>query len=85
MPTTQYASARTAINQITGGSKAALPGLVRASFGCYSNEEDVDWFIEMLEKIIRKEYQGEYIQDPITGEYFEKSFKPEILSYFSLT
>ena len=31
-----------------------LPGMVRASFGCYNNEEDVDRFVEMLERIVRK-------------------------------
>ena len=71
--------------QISNGIKAALPGLVRVSFGCYSNEDDVDWFVEMLEKVIRGEYNGTYEQDPSSGEYTEKSFKPDFASYFCLT
>jgi selenocysteine lyase/cysteine desulfurase len=51
-----------------------LPGMVRASFGCYNNEEDVDLFIEMLGKILRKEYRGRYALHPFTGMYVVEGF-----------
>ncbi len=58
--------------------------MVRASFGCYNNEQDVDRFIEMLEKIIKKEYKGEYIMNPETGVYSVKEFDLDIKEYFPL-
>ncbi|MEO8166721.1 MAG: aminotransferase class V-fold PLP-dependent enzyme [bacterium] len=51
-----------------------FPGMVRASFGCYSNEADVDALVEMVEKISRKEYRGEYVQDPDSGAFSAKGF-----------
>ncbi len=47
----------------------SLPGMVRASIGCYNTEEDIDIFIGMLEKIAHKEYRGRYELDPFTGLY----------------
>ncbi|MCI0707348.1 MAG: aminotransferase class V-fold PLP-dependent enzyme [Ignavibacteriae bacterium] len=52
-----------------------LPGMVRASFGCYNNEEDIDWLVETLERIAKKEYRGTYTIDPITGMYVAKGQK----------
>ena len=61
-----------------------LPGMVRASFGCYNNEEDVDLFIEMLERIVRKEYRGRYSVDPLTGLYVAHGFSVQPSHYFHL-
>jgi selenocysteine lyase/cysteine desulfurase len=47
----------------------AVPGMVRASLGCYNNREDVDRFIEMLHCIARREYSGKYAIDPATGAW----------------
>jgi selenocysteine lyase/cysteine desulfurase len=52
-----------------------LPGMARASFGCYNNEEDVDIFIEMLEKIVRRQHRGNYHVDPVSGMYAAGDFK----------
>jgi len=52
-----------------------LPGMARASFGCYNNEEDVDLFLETLERIVRRQYRGSYAIDPDTGMYFAKGFR----------
>ncbi|MBI4548660.1 MAG: aminotransferase class V-fold PLP-dependent enzyme [Ignavibacteriae bacterium] len=54
----------------------SLPGMVRASFGCYNNEEDVDIFLDMLNRIIRKEYRGKYVIDSITGMYSTDGYEP---------
>jgi selenocysteine lyase/cysteine desulfurase len=51
-----------------------LPGMVRASFGCYNNEEDVDLFLEMLGRILRKEHRGRYALHPFTGMYVVEGF-----------
>jgi cysteine desulfurase / selenocysteine lyase len=62
---------------------ATFPGMVRASFGCYSNESDVDAFVEMIEKISRKEYRGTYVQDEQTGAFFAKGFDIDYRNYFA--
>ncbi len=70
--------------QIINSDRANLPGLVRISFGCYNNETDVDWLAEMLERIVRNEYKGEYVQDPVRGEFCPKSHQSKTESYFKL-
>jgi selenocysteine lyase/cysteine desulfurase len=52
-----------------------LPGMARASFGCYNNEEDVDIFIEMLEKIVRNQHRGTYLVDPVSGMYAASDYE----------
>lgn len=61
-------------DEIRRGVKARIPGLVRASFGCYNDKSEVDWFIEMLDRIVRGDYEGEYTQDPSTGEFWPRGF-----------
>ncbi|MCK5572982.1 MAG: aminotransferase class V-fold PLP-dependent enzyme, partial [Bacteroidetes bacterium] len=34
--------------EVLAGDKSRLPGMVRASFGCYNNKDDVDALVEML-------------------------------------
>ena len=51
-----------------------LPGMVRASLGCYNNEEDIDIFVELLGRIVRNEYRGTYSIDPVTGMYAARGF-----------
>lgn len=70
--------------QIINNNRSQLPGLVRISFGMYNNEEDVDWLIEMLERIVRDEYKGEYVQDPVRGEFWAKGYQANPEEYFSL-
>jgi len=53
---------------------ASLPGMVRASLGCYNNREDVDAFLAMLGKIARREHRGTYELDPATGLYQAEGF-----------
>ncbi|MEI6308714.1 MAG: aminotransferase class V-fold PLP-dependent enzyme [bacterium] len=50
--------------------RSTLPGLVRASFGCFSNEEDVDRLVEMLERIEAGDYRGDYRCQTSSGSYF---------------
>lgn len=69
--------------EMVAGNKGSMPGFVRASLGCYNNEEDIDAFIEMLNRIVNGKYKGEYILNPKTGTYSAKGFKVETLKCFS--
>jgi selenocysteine lyase/cysteine desulfurase len=55
-----------------------LPGMVRASLGCYNNREDVDLLVEMLHRIARKEYRGRYAIDPATGSWRADGYAVEV-------
>jgi cysteine desulfurase / selenocysteine lyase len=69
--------------EVVAGNKSRMPGLVRASLGCYNNEADIDALAEMLERIVRKEYKGTYVQDRATGTFRAEGFSPDYAKYFS--
>ncbi|MCR4440027.1 MAG: aminotransferase class V-fold PLP-dependent enzyme [bacterium] len=54
--------------KVLAGDRSGLPGMVRASFGCYTREEDIDRWVEMLERIARKDF-ARYELNPGTGEF----------------
>lgn len=56
-------------DQILGGDRSHMPGMVRISFGCYTNTDDIDRLVAMLHRIVRREYIGDYRLDPRSGEY----------------
>ncbi len=62
---------------------STFPGMVRASFGCYSNEDDVAALVEMLEHIVKKRYKGVYAQNPSTGIFQPGGFSVDVSRYFS--
>ena len=62
--------------------RTGTPGMVRASLGCYSNESDIDRFIEVLEKIVRREYKGTYTQDPSSGTFHPEGYRMDLNKYF---
>lgn len=66
------------------GVRKYLPGLIRASFGCYNTQDEVDWFVEMLERVVRGDYQGHYVQDTASGAFWPQGYAPDIASYFTL-
>ncbi|MBU0492882.1 MAG: aminotransferase class V-fold PLP-dependent enzyme [Chloroflexi bacterium] len=70
--------------QLLAGDKSNMPGLVRASFGCYNDTSDVDRLAEMLERIARGDYQGEYRLEPSTGEYLPVGYEEPLADYFLL-
>jgi cysteine desulfurase / selenocysteine lyase len=45
------------------------PGMVRISLGAYNTAEDLDALVEMLVRIVRREFQGKYRPAPETDEY----------------
>jgi len=62
-----------------------VPGLVRASFGCYNTLEEIDLLAEMLERVQAGDYQGDYMVDRASGSYFPRGFDPSVLDdYFTM-
>ncbi len=41
-------------------TRSRRPGMVRISLGAYNSSDDVDVLVEMLERIVRNDYQGQY-------------------------
>jgi selenocysteine lyase/cysteine desulfurase len=70
--------------QMLLGDKSNMPGMVRASFGCYNGKEDVDRLLEMVECISRGDYQGDYRLTPSTGEYIPTGYVDPLEEHFSL-
>lgn len=69
--------------RMVAGDKSDMPGMVRASFGCYSNEEDVDRLLESLTRIAHGQYTGTYIQDKCSGAFHAQGFEIHARSCFS--
>jgi cysteine desulfurase/selenocysteine lyase len=78
------ATAVTWRDQLLSGDKSHMPGMVRASFGCYNNTDDVDHLVEMLARIARGDYQGEYVLNPASGEYTPANFVEPLADHFQL-
>ena len=68
---------------IARGDKSEMPGMVRASFGCYNTLEDIDRLTEMLERIARGDYRGRY-QQRKSGEYLPEGFEERFRGYFEV-
>ncbi len=66
------------------GDRSDMPGLIRASFGLYNTLEEVDIFVDALQRITRGDYQGQYTQDIASGEYTPLGWTPAYNQYFSL-
>jgi cysteine desulfurase / selenocysteine lyase len=71
-------------DQMLSGDKSEMPGMVRASFGCYNNSEDVDRLIDMLQRIARGDYSGEYVLDRASGEYYPANYHEQLEQFFLL-
>ena len=69
---------------IIDGSRVGLPGLVRISFGCYNTIEEVDHAVSVLARIAAGELEGEYEQNPVSGEYWPRGYEPDYNRYFFL-
>jgi cysteine desulfurase/selenocysteine lyase len=68
--------------EVMAGNKANMPGMVRASFGCFNNQEDVDRLVDMLGRVVRKEYRGTYHQNRASGAFHAEGFAPDFSRYF---
>ncbi|MBN4056747.1 aminotransferase class V-fold PLP-dependent enzyme [bacterium AH-315-J21] len=71
--------------RMLSGDKSDMPGMVRASFGCYNTTDDIDKLIDMLVRIQRKDYQGAYIQETRSGEFVPKDYQEPHSSYFKFS
>lgn len=71
-------------NHILDGDRSDMPGMVRISFGLYNTIDEIDNLIEALKAIAASEYQGEYKQDPTTGEFHPLGWEPAFEQYFAL-
>jgi cysteine desulfurase/selenocysteine lyase len=70
--------------EIMARDRSRLPGAVRASFGIYNTQDEVDALIEMIRQIAAHDYIGEYVMDKEKGEYTPKSFSYNYQEYFHL-
>lgn len=70
--------------RMLAGDRRDMPGLIRASFGLYNTIEDIDQFLEALNKITRGEFSGVYKQEAATGEYIPDGWAPDFSQYFRL-
>jgi selenocysteine lyase/cysteine desulfurase len=69
-------------NRIQSRDRTDMPGLVRISFGLYNCKADVDALAAALAQIARREWKGDYQQDPETGEFTPRGWKPDFNQYF---
>jgi selenocysteine lyase/cysteine desulfurase len=70
--------------RVLAGNKSDMPGMVRASFGCYSSTEDVDRLVEMLEVVARRAFRGDYRIHGASGEYVPADYPEPLAQYFTL-
>lgn len=68
--------------EVIEGDKSNMPGLVRASLGCYSDESDIDALVAMLERILRGESKGVYRQIKSSGAFVAEGFHPDFSRFF---
>lgn len=67
------------------GDKSDMPGMVRMSFGCYNSRDDIDRLIEILQRVARGDYQGNYRLERATGEYTPAGYQDPLADYFLLS
>jgi cysteine desulfurase / selenocysteine lyase len=63
-----------------GVNRAARPGMVRISFAAYNTRHEVDALVEMLSRITRNDYEGQYYQVKESGEYKPAGYEEPTLS-----
>jgi selenocysteine lyase/cysteine desulfurase len=68
-------------SKLLGGDKSDMPGMVRVSFGCYNEAEDIERLVETLGRIARGEYQGDYRLDRASGEYYPEGYRETLPEY----
>lgn len=72
-------------NQVLHNDRSERPGMVRASFGCYTSFEEIDHLLVMLHRLAAGDVAGQYEVDTCSGSYFPRGFDPAVLNtYFSL-
>jgi selenocysteine lyase/cysteine desulfurase len=67
--------------QLLDGDRSNMPGMVRMSLGCYNTAADVERLAEMLERIARADYLGDYQLDSGSGEYVPAGYEDPLVEY----
>jgi len=70
--------------RVLAGDKTQMPGMVRASFGCYTNTDDIDRLLDMIDRAAGGDFSGDYRVDPTSGEYLPEGYAEPLPEYFSL-
>lgn len=65
-------------NEVTSGDKRHMPGLVRASFGIYNSQAEIDRFLSAITKISAGQYFGSYRQNKKTGDFTAVGWEPRL-------
>ncbi|MBW4548494.1 MAG: aminotransferase class V-fold PLP-dependent enzyme [Symplocastrum torsivum CPER-KK1] len=60
--------------EILQGNQHNVPGAVRASLGLHNTAADIQTLVEAVTCIARQQWQGNYKQDVITGEFSPQGF-----------
>jgi selenocysteine lyase/cysteine desulfurase len=71
-------------DKLLGGDKSEMPGMVRASFGCYNTTDDVDRLVTMLQRVAAGDYLGDYHLDRASGEYSPRGYDEPLADFFLL-
>jgi selenocysteine lyase/cysteine desulfurase len=64
------------------GDRAAMPGMVRMSVGCYNDEGDIDRMVVMLKRIAAGDYRGQYEVEVSSGEYKPTGYHEPLDEFF---
>ncbi|MGH1366674.1 MAG: aminotransferase class V-fold PLP-dependent enzyme [Calditrichia bacterium] len=78
------AEAKAMEEKIFTKNKIDLPGAVRASFGIYNTTEEIDRFIDVLRTIVKREWKGDYEEDPASGDFHLKNSPVALDSFFTV-
>jgi selenocysteine lyase/cysteine desulfurase len=70
--------------EVMAGDKSNMPGMVRASLGCYNTREDIDALCDMLGRVVSGSYSGTYVQDHASGAYHARGYDVDFTRYCSL-
>ena len=70
--------------ELLADDRRRMPGLVRVSFGLYNSTAEVDVLAEALERIVRREWKGDYVQDRASGEFQPAGGNPELPEFFDV-
>lgn len=71
--------------EVLAHNRRNVPGLVRVSYGCYNDLDEIDHLVEMLQRIIAGDYQGDYVQEAASGSFYPRGFSPDLISkYFEI-